>query len=55
MQVGGGNPGGPGGGPGGVAKIIGVYVGNSYIVVPNQPAAGQADWNAAGSVVVIEI
>jgi hypothetical protein len=39
----------------GNAKIIDVQIGNSWIVVPNNPGAGQATWNQAGSVVVLQI
>jgi hypothetical protein len=45
----------PGGGPGGIAKILEVFVGNSFVVEPNNPVAGEAEWNSAGSVIVIEI
>lgn len=45
----------PGTGPGGLAKIIDIQVGNSRIVVPNNPAAGEASWNEAGSVIVLQI
>jgi len=37
------------------AKIIDVQIGNSEIVVPNNPSAGMATWNSAGSVVVLQI
>lgn len=37
------------------AKIIEVQIGNSWVVTPNSPAAGQATWNEAGAVVVLQI
>ncbi len=37
------------------AKIIDVQIGNSIVVVPNEPGAGQAEWNFAGATVVIQI
>lgn len=37
------------------AKILDIQIGNSWIVIPNNPAAGQANWNEAGAVVVLEI
>jgi|SRR5580700_880614 hypothetical protein len=45
----------PGGGPGGVAKILEVFIGNSYVVEPNLPVAGQAEYSPVGSVVILEI
>lgn len=45
----------PGTGAGGLAKIIDIAVGNSKIVVPNSPVAGEANWNDAGSVIVLQI
>jgi len=37
------------------AKIIDVQIGNSWVVTPNSPSAGQATWNSAGACVVLQI
>ena len=37
------------------AKIIDVQIGNSWVVTPNSPASGEATWNEAGTVVVLQI
>jgi hypothetical protein len=37
------------------AKIIDVQIGNSWVVTPNSPSAGQATWNEGGAVVVLQI
>lgn len=37
------------------AKILDIQIGNSWVVTPNEPAAGQAEWNKAGATVVIQI
>jgi hypothetical protein len=37
------------------AKIIDVQIGNSWVVTPNSPSAGLANWNETGSVVVLQI
>ena len=38
-----------------VARIIEVQIGNSWVVTPNSPVSGEANWNESGAVVVLQI